>query len=164
MEKFEKCIEEVLAHEGGYVDNPDDPGGETNFGITAETADNAGYYGTLKEMTRDDAIRVYQRMYWKPEYEELPLPLAFNMLDAAVHSGHSRPTKWLQLLVGAKTDGVLGPETLKKVKAAEDTSSLVTMFCIRRLRFLMGLGTWEYFSKGWTRRVLTNMEKFYGER
>lgn len=61
---FEKAIERVLGHEGGYVHHPRDPGGETNWGITRRTAQANGYKGSMRQMTRTQAVEIYRRAYW----------------------------------------------------------------------------------------------------
>lgn len=148
-DNFQTCLDHVLRHEGGYVNHPNDPGGETNFGISKRSYPNENIRG----MTKKRAGEIYKRDYWDAvRGDDLPYGLDLVAFDAAVNSGVSRGAKWVQGAVGAQQDGKIGPATLLRVSKV-DTRAAITAACTRRMDFLRTLGTWNDFGKGWTRRV-----------
>lgn len=88
---FDKLISFVLEEEGGYVNHPSDPGGETKFGISKRSYPNVD----IKNLTKPQAIEIYRKDYWKDEWEKLGMPLAMCMLDTSVNMGKSRAEKFL---------------------------------------------------------------------
>lgn len=157
-QNFDRAFTDLLGHEGGYVNNPADPGGETNWGVTVAVARENGYVGPMKDMDQSVAKTIYTRKYWLPEFDSLPYPVAFQVFDAAVNSGVGQAVRWLQRAVGVADDGRLGPVTLSAIRAA-DASKLVMLFNAERLMFMTNLSTWGSFGKGWARRVATNLKK-----
>jgi len=158
MSNFEESLKLVLVHEGGYVDHPRDPGGATNLGVTIAVF--RSFFG--KDKTKDDLQnimsgeleRVYREGYWdKCRCDELPAGVDYVVFDAAVNSGVSRSSKWLQGIVGATQDGVIGPNTIKKVIEYRKRISLIDKLCDIRLLFLKDLSNWRTFGKGWSNRV-----------
>jgi lysozyme family protein len=83
---FSKIINFVLSEEGGYVNNPLDPGGETKFGISKRAYPNLD----IKNLTREQAIEIYRKDYWNPEWEKLGFPMAACLLDTAINMGPGR--------------------------------------------------------------------------
>lgn len=158
MSNFDRAFVELLGHEGGYTNNPADPGGETNWGITVAVARENGYVSAMKDMDQAVAKAIYAKKYWQPAFDELPYAVAFQVFDAAVNSGQGQAVRWLQRAVGVADDGVLGPITLQTVKAA-DPLKVVLLFNAERLTFMTNLSTWPSFGKGWARRVAANMKK-----
>lgn len=151
---IERALQILLRHEGGYVDHPSDPGGETNYGITLRAARRNGYTGHMRDLPLSKATEIYRISYWSMiSADKLPDALRFHVFDAAVNSGHVQAIKWLQQAAGVKEDGIIGPRTLQ---AAE----LVTpaKYSAIRLRFMTGLPTWGSFGKGWARRIAENLE------
>ena len=120
MSHFDRAITAVLNHEGGYVNNPADPGGETNYGICKRN------YPTLdiRNLSRSAAILIYHQDYWREVYEKLPYTIAAKIFDMAVNLGHQQAHKLLQRAVGAVDDGVIGPKTLAQVAAMDETAVL----------------------------------------
>jgi hypothetical protein len=93
MSNFTKVIEFVLEHEGGYVNHPDDPGGETNMGISKRAYPDLD----IKNLKKQQAVEIYKRDYWdKAGCEKLDFPLAACHMDAAVNAGIGRATKFLE--------------------------------------------------------------------
>ncbi|MBP8216061.1 MAG: glycoside hydrolase family 108 protein [Thauera sp.] len=148
-ENFAACLDEVLRHEGGYVNHPSDPGGETNMGISRRS-----YPGEdIRGMTRDRAGEIYRRDFWDAvQGDDLPAGLDLVAFDAAVNSGVSRGAKWLQQAVGVTADGVIGPKTALAAQGA-NVARAVQDATEARLNFLRGLKTWSAFGAGWTSRV-----------
>jgi lysozyme family protein len=156
-ENFDSALDHVLVHEGGWANHPKDPGGATMKGVTLATFRR--HYG--KKMTKKDLRnisdaqlkKIYKAGYWsKCKCGELPAGVDYAVFDAAVNSGPGRSAKWLQGAVGAKQDGGIGPNTLKRVKQHSPIQVSDDM-CDRRLAFLQSLATWSTFGGGWGRRV-----------
>jgi lysozyme family protein len=146
---FNRCLDEVLKHEGGYVNHPRDPGGETNLGISRRSYPKED----IKGMTRERAAFLYRRDFWNAvRGDDLPAGLDLVAFDAAVNSGVSRGAKWLQQALGVEVDGKIGPATIEAAKKA-DAQATVNRALDIRLAFLRRLATWPTFGKGWGRRV-----------
>ena len=158
MTNFDRAFIDLLGHEGGYSNNPNDPGGETNWGVTVTVARASGYVGQMKDMDQTVAKAIYAKKYWRSEFDTLPYPIAFQLFDAAVNSGMGQAVRWLQRSVGVADDGVIGPVTLRATQAA-DPLKLVLLFNAERLLFMTNLSTWGSFGKGWSRRIAGNLKK-----
>lgn len=153
MDNFARFIDRVLSHEGGYVHDPRDPGGETKFGISKRA------YPTLDiaALTRDDAIAIYRRDYWEPiAGDRLPPAVAFQVLDAAVNHGVGTAIRFLQRAAGVADDGTLGPVTLAAVAAAYPATLAVAVVAAR-LDFYTRLARFPDFGRGWVRRAAQNL-------
>lgn len=147
--RFQACIAEVLRHEGGYVNDPQDPGGETNFGISKRSYPDVD----IKRLTEDQARAIYRRDYWpKVSGDQLPAGVDLAMFDYGVNSGPGTAIRDLQRCLGVAVDGVIGPRTLEAVGKMPPVD-LVAALCNRRLARLAGLPGWSRFGKGWGRRV-----------
>lgn len=151
------CIDRVLVHEGGYSNNPSDPGGPTNFGITL--ADARAYWkpkataADVRAMPKSVAVDIYRARYWETQRcDELPSGVDYSVFDYGVNSGIGRAKKVLQRVVGVTDDGDLGPLTMQAI-AARDAADIVAAICNERLAFLKSLKTWSVFGKGWASRV-----------
>ena len=146
---FEKCLEITLVHEGGYVNDKRDPGGETNMGISKRSYPKEDIRG----MTRERASAIYRRDFWKPvQGDDLPDGLDLVAFDAAVNSGPSRGAKWLQQALGVTVDGKIGPQTIAAAQATYAPAAIQRAVGFR-LAFLRSLKTWPTFGKGWTARM-----------
>lgn len=154
---FSDAFERLIGHEGGYVNHPDDPGGETNWGITKRTAREAGYTGSMRDLTRDLAKDIYFDAYWmRARCDEFDGAIAFQLFDAAVNHGIGNAIRFLQRAAGVADDGAMGPVTMTAVKAMTVTDVLAR-FNAARLNFYTKLSTWPSFGKGWVRRVAGNL-------
>jgi lysozyme family protein len=156
---FEQCLAKMLAHEGGFVNHPQDPGGMTNLGVTKRVWEEwVGHEVDEKQMralTPETVAPLYKRKYWDAiRADELVDGVDYCVFDVAVNSGVGRAIKFLQSCVGTTPDGGFGPATLAAVKEAEkDPARLIQLYCAKRLEFLQSLKTFETFGKGWSRRV-----------
>ena len=116
--EFKEIIEAVLHHEGGYVNDPKDPGGETKYGVSRKAYPDLD----IKNLTLDDAVDIYKRDYWdKAKVEELKPDLRHIYFDMVVNMGRSRAVKVLQQTANSKgrtlkVDGGLGPKTIEALK------------------------------------------------
>lgn len=158
MNNFDQAFDDLLGNEGGYTNNPKDPGGETNWGITAAVAHENGYTGEMRCMPKDFAKLVYAKHYWRPAFDNLPYAVAFQLFDGAVNSGPGQSTRWLQRAVGVVDDGVFGPKTAAAV-AAMPVPAVVAGYNAERLLTMTSLPTWAVFGKGWARRIAGNLKK-----
>lgn len=154
---FEASLAHVLQSEGGFVNNPSDPGGMTNLGCTKavweEFVGHPVSEADMRGLTPADVAPLYKRKYWdKISGDDLPAGLDYAVFDAAINSGPGRAAKWLQEAVGVVADGAIGKGTLAAV-AAFDVQELIKAYNDKRLGFLQGLPTFGTFGKGWTNRV-----------
>ncbi|GGE79009.1 glycoside hydrolase family 108 protein [Stappia taiwanensis] len=156
---FSACLTWVLAHEGGYSDHPNDPGGATNKGVTQQVY--TAWRRRQKLPTRsvrqieDDEVRsIYRRQYWDAvQGDSLPAGLDYAVFDYAVNSGPGRGIRHLQEVLRVRVDGHLGEKTLEAARSARIIDAIKAL-CERRMVFLRGLRTWSTFGRGWTARVM----------
>jgi len=151
MSTFGRAIKYVLKHEGGLVNDPADPGGLTNRGITQRDYPHLD----IRHLTEDETIEIYRKDYWRPVYDEMhDGDAACKIFDMAVNMGHRQAHKLLQRAVGVEDDGVFGLITLA---AANNTRNLVDRLCIQQAEFYHNLVTkrpaMSKFLKGWLIRA-----------
>jgi lysozyme family protein len=155
---FQPALAAVLKHEGGYVNHPKDPGGETNKGVTKAVYDeyrdrNKLPRRSVKYIADHELQAIYRTGYWyEIRGDDLPSGVDYCVFDFAVNSGPSRAAKYLQTAIGVVPDGQIGPITLAAVQNA-DPKTVINAICNARMDFLEGLPTWGTFGKGWTSRV-----------
>jgi lysozyme family protein len=154
---YATALQAVLVHEGGYVNNPKDPGGMTNLGCTKTTwEEHCGHpvdEKAMRALTPADVAPLYKSKYWdKIKGDDLPSGVDYVVFDAAINSGPGRAAKWLQACVNTYADGAIGDKTLQAVRN-KDPKELINDYCAYRLAYLKMLQTWETFGKGWERRV-----------
>lgn len=161
---FEHALAHVLAMEGGWSNDPADPGGATNFGITI--GDFARYRGVplgsdnrqsleaeLASIDRATVRAIYRDRYWlRAVCPELPAAPAVMHFDAAVNHGIGRANRMLQQAVGVVPDGEIGPATLAAVRAADELALIGRYAELRRSAYRR-LPIFARFGKGWLRRV-----------
>lgn len=161
---FERALAHVLEMEGGYAEDPHDPGGPTNFGITLATyardkglvltAENLGRLkAELKAVPQGTVRRIYRERYWlAASCPDLPAALALFHFDAAVNHGLAAAARMLQEATGADADGEIGPETLAKAASLPVAQSLARYADVRRGQY-RSLSAFARFGKGWLARV-----------
>jgi len=156
-ENWEKCLEMILHHEGGYVNHPKDPGGETNLGVTKRVYEEWGGTKDMKDLTIEDVSPIYKKNYWdKVKADELPSGLDLCIFDFGVNAGPGRAAKYLQSLVGTTVDGGIGPNSLRAVAEHVDRWSIertIDDYQANRQKYYEKLKTFDTFGRGWTRRV-----------
>lgn len=162
---FEKCLDEVFRHEGGYVDHPRDPGGATNMGITHKTLARWRKItpwwklakSDVRNLSRREAGEIYRALYWNAiAGNALPSGLDLALFDFAVNSGPKRAIIELQRLLGVRADGIIGVLTRSATRAAlgkHGAAKIIQMLCARRMSFLRRLKIFATFGRGWSRRV-----------
>ncbi|MCK9133420.1 glycoside hydrolase family 108 protein [Haemophilus influenzae] len=155
---FKQIFDRLIGHEGGYVDDPRDPGGETNWGVTKRTAQANGYTGAMKTMTRQQAYEIYRRAFWlRYNCEQMPDAVAYQFFDAAVNHGFGNASRMLQRAVNVADDGIIGNMTIAAIKKMA-ISDVIMRLNAERLEFYFKLGTFATFGKGWVRRVAGNLK------
>ena len=152
---FDDIIEVVLHHEGGYVNDPDDPGGETNFGIAKRSHPDVD----IANLTKDGAKEIYKEHYWdRNKVESLSEDLRHIYFDMCVNQGRGRAVKIMQRAVnakgaGLKVDGGMGPMTIAAMDGVE-----LDRVRAYRIKYYADLVTrkpdLEKFYFGWFRRGL----------
>jgi lysozyme family protein len=157
MSKFDEIIEVVLEHEGGYVNDPKDPGGETNFGIAKRSHPDVD----IKNLTKEGAKEIYKEVYWdKNKVESLPEDLWHIYFDMCVNQGKSRAVRIIQRAVNGKggsldVDGGLGPMTIEAIGKSRVELDRVRAY---RVKYYADLVTkkpdLERFYFGWFKRAL----------
>lgn len=157
MSSFDDAFAQLIGNEGGYSDNPADPGGETMFGVTKRVAIANGYAGDMRALTIDVAKRIAKTQYWdKYQCDQFDSRIAFQVFDAAYNGGH--PAQWLQRAVGATQDGIIGATTVACVRAS-DPVKITSLFNAYRLQYFTSLPTWATFGRGWANRIASNLIK-----
>ena len=161
-QNFDQCLTWLLAHEGGFVDHPNDPGGMTNKGITARVysqwladtmdGDTEITEEVMRNIPDNHVEQIYREEYWnRVAGDKLTAGLDWSVFDWAVNSCVGRSARTLQKIVAVTADGGIGPQTLAAVDE-HDTEQLSTDMFSRRQAFYERLKTFEHFGKGWTRR------------
>ena len=152
-----KCLETILHHEGGYVNHPKDPGGETNLGVTKRVYEDFGGTKDMKDLTREDVEPIYKKNYWdRVKGDDLPAGLDLCVFDFGVNAGTGRAAKYLQTMIGTVADGGIGPNTLKKLNDYVEEHGIedaIKNYQSDRQKYYESISTFDTFGKGWTRRV-----------
>ena len=151
-ENFDKCLEMLLHHEGGYVWHEEDPGGETNLGVTKKVYQDWGGTKEMIDLTVEDVAPIYKKNYWdRCKCDELGSGLDWAVFDWAVNSGTKRVSKALQKACGAERDGVIGNKTLALANG-QNVKYMIEEIGVIRQSFYESLRTFKTFGRGWTRR------------
>lgn len=171
---FDRLIEPLLKREGGYVNDPNDRGGETNWGVTIGVARENGYGGSMRAMTRDQAKAIYRTKYWAKPGLYLIAPLseavADELFDTGVNMGTGTAAIFFQRALNALNrqakdypdiivDGGIGPATAAAFKAylkrngkTAEPVMLKTLNSLQGARYVElseGRGQNETFTNGW---------------
>jgi len=157
-QNYTASLKRVLAHEGGYSNHPDDPGGATMRGVTQRVYDAFRAQGgrskqSVSKIAEEELQAIYRQQYAdKVRFNDLPSGVDYFVFDGSVNSGVSQSVKWLQRSVGVKDDGIMGAVTLNAAKQ-QNPAKLINDMANRRMAMLKQLTTWKTFGKGWTSRV-----------
>jgi len=149
MSTFDTISAFTLKAEGGYSNDPEDPGGETNYGISKRDHPNTD----IKNLTIPQALQIYHDEYWVRMSGDLLPPLtACALFDFGFASGVSTGVEHLQNLAGVAPDGQLGPRSIAAIKGRDD-HSLALALCKARVNYDISLGKARY-EMGWVDRVV----------
>lgn len=155
---FDQAFNKLLAYEGGYSFDKNDPGGETMYGITLNTARQNGYKGEMRKLPIGVAKTIARKEYWdKAKIDELPEEIKFDVFDTAYHSGINRAIRLLQKSLEIQADGDFGPLTAKAILEFDDAYRLKCRYNGHRLDFVNDLRNWNEFSRGWSQRIAQNL-------
>jgi len=154
---FDQSLKLVLKSEGGYVNNPKDPGGETMMGVTKNAwstwlkrpiAD-----GEMAKLTVADITPFYKALYWDKSYcNQLPTGIDYMVFDASVNMGVGQSIKLFQKSLGGVPDGIIGPNTMKLINEM-NVKTMIDKYSAQKEMFYRSLGTFPTFGKGWLARV-----------
>jgi lysozyme family protein len=155
---LENCVKLTFGDEGGYVNNPSDPGGPTKYGITLKTL--AAYRQSkvtaadVKGLSLAEAAAILDSQYWRKVWgDELSRGVDYAMFDFAVNSGPAQAIKTAQRLLGVDHDGTMGAITLQAIQKTA-AKEFVEKYMTARLEYMRGLGKlWTHFGNGWSERV-----------
>lgn len=160
---FDQTFDRLVSNEGGYSNNPADPGGETNWGITwtvLREAIGAGIVPsgtTIKNLTRNQAKDIYRWRFWgQGKMDSFDGAISFQTFDAAVNHGIETAIRLLQRAAGVADDGNIGPITVAAIKSKSVTDMLM-LFIAYRIRYWTKLSTWLTFGKGWANRAADDL-------
>jgi len=149
MGDFEKAFTLVIGAEGGYSNDPKDPGGETKYGITKRDHPDVD----IANLTVAGAQAIYQAQYWEPaRCDDLPWPVNAMVFDCAVNQGVGTAVKLLQKTLGTVQDGVIGQNTLVAIKRAAQDELCALYLADRALRYT-GTRNFDTYGRGWLKRL-----------
>lgn len=146
---FDKAFLRILTEEGGYINDPLDPGGETKFGISKRSYPDLD----ILNLTQDDAKAIYLKDYWTPiQGDKLPVPIALIVFDGAVNQGLVRVVQALQQALHVEPDGIIGSITLSAIPRFNTKSLCIELLASRACLYLASPNK-ERFFKGWMKRL-----------
>lgn len=154
MVSFDDAFDRVIGHEAGHVNDPNDPGLETKYGISKRSYPRL----IIKDLTREDAYNIYKRDFWdKISADKLPRSVSFQLFDFCINSGIDTGIRYFQRALGVADDGYWGPVS----QAAADVmteSDMIMNLNAERLNFMTRLKNWPHHGKGWARRIAKNLK------
>ncbi len=163
---FEACLPVILASEGGFVDDPHDPGGATNLGITLATLSSwlgrTANIADVAALNRAAVAPIYEARYWNPSHAcDCPAGVDLMVFDEAVNQGVGRSVASLQAALGVTADGAFGPAT-KAALAAANPANLIRAIATNREAHYRALPTFPRFGRGWLARLARTTELALG--
>lgn len=149
--KFDIAFREVIGEEGGYVNDPHDPGGETKYGIAKRFHPNVD----IKNLTLAQAKDIYRKEYWdRAQCDLLDTGMAIVYFDACVNPGIGEAVRMLQEALGEVADGIIGPRTRAAMKRRGEDKELVVEFQAERALYYVSRSGFSRYGRGWLRRVI----------
>lgn len=150
---FDDAFNRLMVSEGGYVNNPADPGGETKYGISKRSYPNED----IKNMTPERAKVLFRRDFWdRVNADKLYDGVAYQLADFAYNSGPETAVRYFQRAIGVADDGHWGPHS-QAVADATSESDMIMLLNAERLDFMTRLKNWADASRGWARRIAQNL-------
>lgn len=155
--RFARSLALVLGYEGGFANDPQDPGGPTMMGITQATLSAwRGHTVTaeeVRELTAEEAREIYRAEYWnRLRCDDLPAGLDLVAFDCGVNAGPGTAARLLQRTLAVREDGAVGPITLAAARAAEPRAAIDRLSRLREEHY-RGLPGFPRFGRGWLRRT-----------
>lgn len=155
MNAFDTAVDRVLGHEGGYVNNPADPGGETKWGISKRQYPKVD----IRNLPREGAIAIYRRDYWSQvPGDALPAVMVYQVFDALVNHSPNAVRRMLQRAAAVHDDGAIGPVSRRAI-AAMPPVLLAIRFISERQTYYTSLSrsNWDAHGRGWMNRLAINL-------
>ena len=150
---FDTAFDRLIGHEGGYVNDPNDPGGETKWGISKRSYPHLD----IPQLSREDAKEIYRTDFWEAvQAEKLPTSVVYQLFDFAVNSGPDTAIRYFQISLGVVGDGDFGAYS-QRVAAATSESDMIMGLLAERLNFMTRLKNWPNHGRGWARRIAQNL-------
>lgn len=150
---FDTFFDRLIGHEGGYVNDPNDPGGETKWGISKRSYPNLD----IKNLTREQAKEIYRTNFWnRVNADILPDGVAFQLFDFAVNSGIETSIRYFQRALNVADDGFFGPISKEAARTISETDMIMRLNA-ERLDFMTRLRNWPNHGRGWARRIAGNL-------
>jgi len=154
MVDFNQTFERIMGIEDGYVNNPNDPGGETKWGISKRSYPNEN----IKDLTKDRAKFLFKRDFWdRINADKLFDGVAFQLADFAFNSGPETAVRYLQRAAGVADDGHWGPMSQAALDKMSESDQIMAL-CAERLDFMTRLKNWPDASRGWARRIALDLK------
>ena len=148
---FDTAFDRLISHEGGYVNDTRDPGGETNWGISKRSYPNVD----IKALDRQGAKGIYRCDFWEVLGNAHPA-ITFQAFDFAVNSGISTALRKLQVVVGVADDGHWGPMSQSALTRME-VNDVLLRYLGQRLAYMTKLTTFDIYGRGWSNRIALNL-------
>lgn len=157
MLTFAAVFTRVVGHEAGYVNNPQDPGGETKWGISKRSYPDVD----IASLTQEGAMAIYERDFWRRINGDRLIErgfdgVAFQLMDFALNSGIETAVRYLQRACKVGDDGHWGTFSQAALEAM-DESDVIMLLSAERLEFMTKLSNWSNASRGWARRIAQNL-------
>jgi lysozyme family protein len=150
---WDNVFNRLIGHEGEYSNDPNDPGGETKWGISKRAYPHLD----IKNLTREAAKDIYYRDFWLAiDAEDLPDGVAFQLFDFAINSGIGTAIRHFQRALGVADDGNWGPIS-QGMASKTSESDMIMRLNAERLDFMTRLKNWPNHGKGWARRIAQNL-------
>jgi lysozyme family protein len=155
----DEAIDLILKHEGGYANDPRDPGGETKYGISKRAHPNED----IANLTVERAREIYQQEYWNPtaaRIHDIAPRLAVVLFDAAVNQGKGFAVQALQGVLHVKQDGIIGPMTIAALQEALDAHGedwVLAQFAAQRAMRYVQARAWATYGFGWMVRLMATL-------
>lgn len=150
---FDQVFDRLMDIEGGYVNDPDDPGGETKFGVSKRSYP----FEDIAELTRERAKEIWHADFWKKiNADKLYDGVAYQLSDFAFHSGPETAIRKFQLALRVSDDGHWGPISQEAANTMSECDQIMRLNAVR-LDWLTYRSNWGANSKGWARRIAKNL-------
>lgn len=158
---FQSAMVQVLKYEGGYVNDPRDPGGMTNLGVTRRVWEGWTHKPSceaeMRALKPATVAPLYRVQYWNAvSGDQLPGAIAFCVFDFAVNAGVNRAARYFQRIVGVNEDGHIGPASLAaldKWLTTRSVAEFVKQYAEIKRAFYKALPKFPIYGKGWLARV-----------
>lgn len=160
-ERFKVVFRDIIGVEGGYVNSPNDPGGETKYGISKRSYPHLD----IKNLTLTQAYQIYWDDFWtRMACDHMPIGLDRFVFDFAVNSGTPTVARKLQMAVGTLADGKVGPKTIAAIQRMDQRAVFRTLFVERAIIFASAKpNVFAENSHGWYARLCDMSTLFFKE-